>query len=68
MAKFTDLFIETFTVVWMMEYLDTEEVVALKESEDRLLKSRALQTLEQLRNHPDRIRPPQRDKGRVGIW
>lgn len=46
-----------------MEYLDTEEVVAFKESEDKLLKSRALQTVGQLRIHP-----PQRDKGRVGIW
>lgn len=59
---------ETFTAVRMMEYLDTEEVVAFKGSEHKLLKSRAIQTAEQLRDRPDRIRPPQRKKGRLGAW
>lgn len=67
LAKLTDFF-ETFTAVRTMEYLDTEGAVAFKGSEDSRPKSRAIQTSEQLRNHPDRIHPPQRDKGRVGAW
>lgn len=52
----------------MMEYLDTEGVVVFKGTETKLLKSRATQTVEQLRNLPDRIRPPQKDKGKVEAW
>ncbi|KAF3846108.1 hypothetical protein F7725_003186 [Dissostichus mawsoni] len=48
-----------------MEYLDTGGVAEFKRSKHKPLKSRATQTAEQLRNHPDWIRRPQRDKGRV---
>lgn len=67
MAKFTVVFF-FFAAVRMMEHLDTEGVVEFKRSEHKLLKSRAAQTAEKLRNHPDRIRPAQSDKGRVGAW
>lgn len=52
----------------MMEFLDTEGVVAFKGTERKLLKSTARQTAEQLRNLPDRIHPPQKDKGPVEAW
>lgn len=51
-----------------MEYLDTEGVVAFKGTEPKLLKSRATQTAGQLRNLPDRIRPPPKDKEQLEAW
>lgn len=51
-----------------MEYVDTEEVVAFKGLDLKLPKNRATQTAEQLRNHPDRIHPSLRDKGRMEAW
>lgn len=51
-----------------MEYLETEEVMAFKGSEQKPLKSKAWRTPKPSPNCPHRICPFQRDEERAGEW
>lgn len=61
-------FFFSLSAVQMMERLHTEEVVAFKPSEHRLLRSGAARPADCPRDRPHSVRPQPRGRRREGTW